>query len=121
MKTRNGFVSNSSSSSFIIVVDGKQNDLLKKFSEAVKETGCEGGGVSKMSLKEFFAHYTEDYEWQDDDVKAENAATCEKVKLLVKEGKMEIWNIDCDREACELVGFIVNNLLRCEVIEENVG
>jgi uncharacterized Zn finger protein (UPF0148 family) len=95
MKTRNGFVSNSSSSSFIIAY--KKADKtpcptcgrydVDDFVELVRKSEGDGdSSVNAEDLKEVLERLEESLEWTSDERKGEIRKVEKEVKKLVKEG-----------------------------------
>jgi hypothetical protein len=86
MKTRQGFVSNSSSSSFILAVDAKRAE--KEISVKVSIEPCIEKRID--SVDELNAYLIEQYAWRED---------CNTIEKLLDEGDFEIPHYEAMVEA----------------------
>ncbi len=107
MKIRNGFVSNSSSSSFIVVAEDKKNTKIKITFEV--DLACFGKSISTPEeLKEVFKYYELDDPY------------FLKAKAAIEKGKIVIHGSFCDDSDNAIETFLCENGLESEAKNPNI-
>jgi len=117
MKVRNGFVSNSSSSSFIVSLD---KDAPTKITLSVEVDLAQYGEVIK-TVNELDEKIKEEY-WQEDDgtMRDYYQEQYDEMKSAIENGQVVIWGQFCDEGEAE-ENFLCCRGLKGQVEEDKIN
>lgn len=103
MKTRNGFVSNSSSSSFILLIKESDKKFLESFVSILPDCGGESSGIELPWQAE---EYFDRWEKEEGEVHYQKNLVLQQVKL---HPELILVKVKMDQILSDVFGFIINN------------